>query len=44
MARLPGLEDQLLNLEAYTAAYSGRLKDAREFSRRAMDSAERDDE
>ena len=37
----PGVEDQLLGLEADTAAYSGRLRDAREFSRRAMDSAER---
>jgi eukaryotic-like serine/threonine-protein kinase len=30
-----------LGLEAETAAYIGRLKDAREFSRQAMDSAER---
>ena len=37
----PGAEDELLALEADTAAYSGRLRDAREFSRRAMDSAER---
>jgi len=37
----PGIEDQLLGLEAETAAYSGRLSDAREFSRRATDSAER---
>ena len=37
----PGVEDGLLGMEADTAAYSGRLKDAREFSRRAMDSAER---
>jgi tetratricopeptide (TPR) repeat protein len=37
----PGVEDQLLGLEADTAAYSGRLREAREFSRRAMDSAER---
>jgi tetratricopeptide (TPR) repeat protein/predicted Ser/Thr protein kinase len=36
----PGFEDQLLNLEGDTVAYSGRLKDARELSRRAMDSAE----
>jgi predicted Zn-dependent protease len=35
-----GFEDQLLNLESDTAAYSGRLKYARELSRRAMDSAE----
>ena len=37
----PGIEDELLSLEAETAAYSGRLRDAREFSHRAMDSAER---
>jgi tetratricopeptide (TPR) repeat protein len=37
----PGLEDLLLALESDTAAYSGRLRDAREFSRRAMDSAAR---
>ena len=37
----PGAEDELLSLEADTAAYSGRLRDAREFSRRAMDSAQR---
>jgi eukaryotic-like serine/threonine-protein kinase len=37
----PGVEDELLELEADSAAYSGRLRDAREFSRRAMDSAER---
>jgi eukaryotic-like serine/threonine-protein kinase len=36
-----GIEDELLGLEAETAAYSGRLRDARELSRRAMDSAER---
>jgi eukaryotic-like serine/threonine-protein kinase len=40
-AGVSGVEDQMLNLEADTAAYSGRLKDAREFSRRAMDTAER---
>jgi eukaryotic-like serine/threonine-protein kinase len=39
----PGVEDALLDLEANTAAYSGRLRDAREFSRQAMDSAERAD-
>ena len=39
----PGLEDLLLALESDTAAYSGRLRDAREFSRRAMDSAGRAD-
>ena len=38
---LPGWEDQMLALEADTAAYSGRLKGARELSRRAMDAAER---
>jgi tetratricopeptide (TPR) repeat protein len=37
----PGVEDVLLGVEADTAAYSGRLRDAREFSRRAVDSAER---
>ena len=36
-----GVEDVLLDVEADTAAYSGRLRDAREFSRRAVDSAER---
>jgi eukaryotic-like serine/threonine-protein kinase len=40
-AGLPGWEDQMLNMEADTAAYSGRLKEARELSRRAIDSAER---
>jgi tetratricopeptide (TPR) repeat protein len=40
-AGAPGREDELLGMEADTAAYSGRLVDAREFSRRAMDSAER---
>jgi eukaryotic-like serine/threonine-protein kinase len=40
----PGIEDEMLSLEADTAAYSGRLRDAREFSRRAIDSAERADE
>ncbi|MGA7931377.1 MAG: protein kinase [Candidatus Sulfotelmatobacter sp.] len=37
----PGVEDELLGLEADSAAYFGRLREAREFSRRAMDSAER---
>jgi eukaryotic-like serine/threonine-protein kinase len=37
----PGIEDKLLGLEADTAAYSGRMNNARELSRRAMDSAER---
>ena len=35
-----GVEDELLNMEADTAAYSGRLRNAQELSRRAMDSAE----
>jgi len=39
-----GTEDELLALEADTAAYSGRLRNAREFSRRAIDSAERAEE
>ena len=37
----PGVEDELLGLEADTAAYFGRLGKAREFSRRAVASAER---
>jgi tetratricopeptide (TPR) repeat protein/predicted Ser/Thr protein kinase len=37
----PGIEDELLGLEADTTAHSGRLRDARELSRRAIDSAER---
>jgi hypothetical protein len=40
----PGVENEMLALESDTAAYSGRLQDAREFSRRAMDSAERTQE
>jgi eukaryotic-like serine/threonine-protein kinase len=40
-AGTPGVEDWLLGLEADTAAYSGRLRTAREFSRQAIDSAER---
>src|SRR4029077_9829496 len=36
-----GVEDELLGLEAETAAFSGRVKVARELSRRATDSAER---
>jgi tetratricopeptide (TPR) repeat protein len=43
-ANQPGTEDVLLGLEADTAAYSGRLRDAREFSRRAVGSAERAEE
>jgi len=37
----PGIEDNLLALAADTVAYTGRLREAREFSRRATDSAER---
>jgi predicted Ser/Thr protein kinase len=40
----PGAEDVLLALQADTAAYSGRLAEAREFSRRAVASAERQEE
>jgi tetratricopeptide (TPR) repeat protein len=40
----PGVEDVLLAGEADTAAYSGRLGKAREFSRRAVASAERAEE
>ncbi len=40
----PGVEDEVLGFEAERAALSGRLGDAREFSRRAMDSAERAEE
>jgi Flp pilus assembly protein TadD len=40
----PGVEAWLLNNEADTAAYSGRLGKAREFSRRAVASAERAEE
>jgi eukaryotic-like serine/threonine-protein kinase len=38
-----GIDDWLLDSEANTAAYSGRLREAREFSRQAVDSAERAD-
>jgi tetratricopeptide (TPR) repeat protein/predicted Ser/Thr protein kinase len=38
---LPWWGQTMLFLEGDTAAYSGHLKDAREFSRRAMDSARR---
>ena len=41
MAALPRLVHRILNMEGDTAAYSGHLKDARELSRRAMDSAQR---
>jgi eukaryotic-like serine/threonine-protein kinase len=40
----PGVEDVLLAAEADTAAYSGRLSEARDLSRRAMDSAEQSEE
>jgi TolA-binding protein len=40
----PGMENMLLANEADTAAYSGRLGKAREFSRRAVASAERAEE
>jgi eukaryotic-like serine/threonine-protein kinase len=40
-AGTPGLEATLVANEADTAAYSGRLRTAREFSRQAVDSAER---
>jgi len=43
-ANQPGAEDEMLALEADTAAYSGHLGKARESSRRAMDSAERSGE
>jgi tetratricopeptide (TPR) repeat protein/predicted Ser/Thr protein kinase len=36
----PALEHQLLALQAETAAYSGRIKQAREYSQRAIDAAE----
>ncbi len=39
-----GPEDELLGMEADTAAYSGWLRDARDFSRRAIDSAQRAEE
>jgi tetratricopeptide (TPR) repeat protein len=40
----PGIGDELLSLEADTAAYFGRLREAREFTRQAMDSAEQEKE
>ena len=39
----PGSEDQLLTFQSDTEAYYGRLVKARDFSRRAVDSAVRDD-
>jgi tetratricopeptide (TPR) repeat protein len=38
---LPRLGHQVLSMEGDSAAYSGHLKDARELSRRAMESAQR---
>ena len=38
-----GSEHAMLALQADTSAYAGRLKEARDFSRRAMDSADRAD-
>ena len=43
-AGTPGAEDTLLANEADTAAFFGRLRNAREFSRGAVDSAERAEE
>ena len=40
----PGVEDVLLNYEADTAAYSAKLREARELSRRAVASAQRAEE
>jgi tetratricopeptide (TPR) repeat protein len=40
----PGTEDVFLGYEADTAAYSGRLKDGREFTVQAVDSADRSNE
>jgi tetratricopeptide (TPR) repeat protein/predicted Ser/Thr protein kinase len=40
----PGIGDELLSLEADTAAYFGGLRKAREFSRQAMDLAEHEKE
>jgi len=39
----PGIEDNLLAMEADTRAWYGKMKDARELTRRAMDSAEHND-
>jgi tetratricopeptide (TPR) repeat protein len=41
---LPRFGHQMLSMEGDTAAYSGHLKDAREFKRRAMDNAQRSGE
>jgi eukaryotic-like serine/threonine-protein kinase len=40
----PGIEEQLLNIEATSAAYHGRLSRARELSRRAIISGEQAEE
>jgi serine/threonine protein kinase/predicted Zn-dependent protease len=40
----PGIGDELLSLEADTAAYFGRLREARKFSIQAIDSAEQEKE
>lgn len=40
---LPGAEDWLFSQQSDTAAFSGRLAKAREFSRRAVESARRND-
>jgi eukaryotic-like serine/threonine-protein kinase len=42
-ASRPGAEDLLLSAESDSEAYHGRLREAREFSRQAMDSAQRSD-
>ena len=39
----PGKEDLLLATQADTAGWNGRLRNARELTRRAMDSAQRND-
>ena len=39
----PGIEDELLAFQADTEAWYGKMKDARELTRRAMDSAEHND-
>jgi tetratricopeptide (TPR) repeat protein len=39
----PGVEDGVLSAQADTAAWYGELKNARELTRRAMDSAQRND-
>ncbi len=41
LVAVPSLGHTMLSMEGDTAAYSGHLKDARELSRRAMDSAQR---